>query len=56
MINYLLKSNGNAFRKMLEGIKLGTKWQNAIQDAFGATPEGLTAAFGRSVGIPNLQP
>ena len=56
MVNFLLKSNGMKFRKMLDAIKLGTKWQDALEDAYGATPAKLTAAFGRSVGIPNLQP
>jgi hypothetical protein len=56
MVNFLLKSNPKNFRKMLDAIKLGTKWQDALADAYGVTPAELTVAFGRSVGIPNLQP
>ena len=56
MVSFLLKSNAKAFCKMINSIKMGTKWQDALQDAYRATPAELTAAFGRSVGIPNLQP
>ena len=56
MVNFLLKSSGRSFRKMLDAIKMGTKWQVALKDAYGVTPAELTTAFGRSVGIPNLQP
>ena len=56
MVDFMLKSDGKAFRKMLDAIKHGTKWQDALKDAYGVTPAELTAAFGKSVGIPNLQP
>ena len=36
---------------MLDAIKLGTKWQDALKDAYSVTPADFTAAFGRSVGI-----
>ena len=47
MVNFLLKSNGKSFRKMLDAIKPGTKWQDALKDAYGVTPAELTAAYGR---------
>jgi hypothetical protein len=56
IVNFMLKSSGKNFRKMFDAIKMGTKWQDALKDAYGVTPAELTAAFGRSVGIPNLQP
>ena len=46
MVDFLLKSNGKAFRKMLDSIKL-VKWQDALKDAYGVTPAELTAAYGR---------
>jgi hypothetical protein len=56
MVGFLLKSDGKAFRKMLEAIKHGTKWEDALKDAYGVTPAELTTAFGKTVGIPNLHP
>ena len=56
MVNFLLKSDGKAFRKMLDEIKSGAKWQDALKTAYRVTPAELTAAYGRSMGIPNLQP
>ena len=56
MVNFLMKTSGKKFLKMFDAIKMGTKWPDALKDAYGVTPAELTAAFGRSVGIPNLQP
>jgi hypothetical protein len=56
MVSFLQKSNVKSFRKMVNSIKMGSKWQDALQGAYRATPAQLTAAFGQSVGIPNLQP
>lgn len=56
MTAFLMKSNPKGFRQMIDAIKQGTKWRQALKDAYGVTPAELTAAFGRSVGIPNLQP
>lgn len=56
MVNFMLKSDAESFRKMLDAIKQGIPWQKALKDAYGVTPAELTEAFGKSVGIPNLQP
>ena len=56
MVEFLLRSNGKSFRKMLDAIKQGTKWRAALKEAYGVTPAELTVAYGRTVGIPDLRP
>jgi hypothetical protein len=56
MVNFMQKTNAKSFRTMVDSIKMGTRWRDALKEASGVTPAQPTAAFGRSVGIPNLQP
>ncbi len=56
MTDFLLKTNSKAFRELLDGIKSGKKWEDALQESYGVTPAELTAQFGMSVGIPGLVP
>ncbi|MEN6457459.1 MAG: basic secretory protein-like protein [Thermoguttaceae bacterium] len=57
MIDYMLRSNPKGFRTLIEDIKLGVKWQKALQKSYRVTPEQLAQQFGEAVvGIPNLTP
>ncbi len=56
MTDFLLKTNSKAFRELIDGIKSGKKWEDALQESYGVTPAELTAQFGMSVGIPGLMP
>ena len=46
----------NRYRKLIEGIKAGTSWQESLQEAYGLSPEELVQVYGQSIGVPNLQP
>ena len=56
MVNFLLKSDHKAFRKLIDEIKLGQKWEDALKKTYRCTPQELTFQYGRSMGIPNLVP
>jgi hypothetical protein len=56
MVDFMLKTSGRSFRRLIDLIKTGTPWRDALRQSYGLTPEGLAAAYGRSVGIPNLKP
>lgn len=57
MVDFMLRSNPKGFKAMLDDIKSGVKWEEALKKRFKATPEELTQAFGTSVvGIPMLKP
>jgi hypothetical protein len=51
------KPHDNAsFRKLLEGIKEGTPWEQCLQEIYGMTPDELAERYGQYMGIPNLKP
>lgn len=56
MTTFLLRLGGDRYRNLIDGIKTGKPWQQALQDAYGLTPEQLTAQWGLSVGVPGLRP
>jgi len=56
MTDFLLKTDPKAFRELIDGIKSGKKWEDALQDSYRVTSAELTAQFGMSVGIPRLVP
>jgi hypothetical protein len=44
------------FHALLEGIKEGTPWVQALQQAYGMTPEELAQRYGEYVGVADLKP
>jgi hypothetical protein len=56
MVNFLLKYDRKAFRRLIDEIKLGAKWEDALQKTYRVTPQELARQYGRSMGIPNLAP
>ncbi|MBN1395024.1 MAG: hypothetical protein JW959_08370 [Pirellulales bacterium] len=57
MVEFMLRADPKAFRKMIDDIKSGVKWQDALKKNFKVTPEQLTQKFGMAVvGIPMLRP
>jgi len=57
MVDFMLRSNPKAFRAMIDEIKSGVKWEDALQKTFKVTPEELVQKFGAGVvGIPILRP
>jgi hypothetical protein len=51
----LIKANPEAFRWWVVSIKEGIDWQQGLRLAFGYSPPGLMQAYGRSVGVPQIQ-
>jgi hypothetical protein len=56
MVNFLLKCDRKAFRRLIDEIKLGAKWEDALHKTYRLTPQELAWQYGRSMGIPNLAP
>ena len=46
----------NPYRKMIEAIKLGMPWEEALQQVYKLTPAQLAQLYGQTIGIPDLQP
>jgi hypothetical protein len=44
------------YRKLIDGIKEGLPWEEALGEAYGMDPIQLARAYGQSIGIPDLQP
>ena len=56
MISFLLKSKPGGVGQMVNLIKDGTDWQDALKEVYNATPDQLVTAFGKTYNIPGLQP
>ena len=56
MTDFLIRSNPKAYREMVEGIKSGKKWEDALKDSYKVTPPELAARFGMAIGVPGLMP
>lgn len=57
MVDFMLRSNPKAFRALIDGIKSGEKWRDALKKTYGVTPAELTQKFGMAVvGVPMLRP
>ncbi|MHB1033126.1 MAG: hypothetical protein ACYC0Y_00650 [Pirellulales bacterium] len=56
LANFLLRSDPQRYRALLDGIKKGLPWQESLKKAYGATPEQLARQYGLSIGVPNLVP
>lgn len=57
MVDFMLRSDPKAFRGLIDGVKSGQKWQDALKKSYGVSPEELTQRFGMAVvGIPMLRP
>ncbi|MCA8999524.1 MAG: hypothetical protein KDA80_21190 [Planctomycetaceae bacterium] len=56
MVDLMIKESPDQFRLLFNGIKEGLPWRDSLMRAYGLTPEALTTAYGRSIGVPGLQP
>ena len=50
------KAAKSPYRMLMDGIKDGLPWEDALREAYGMTPLQLTQAYGQWIGIPDLQP
>ena len=53
---FLLQSNRQNYVRFIEALKDGMKWEEALKDAYRATPEELLAEYGRRINVPDLRP
>jgi hypothetical protein len=56
MTQFLVSTDANAYRGLITAIKEGYTWQEALELTYGITPEQLVSAYGRQLGLNNLQP
>jgi hypothetical protein len=53
---FLLQSSRQHYVRFIEALKDGMKWENALHDAYRATPGELLAEYGRRINVPDLRP
>jgi hypothetical protein len=53
---FLLQSSRKNYVRFIECLKDGIKWEEALQDAYRATPNELLTEYGRRIGVPDLGP
>jgi hypothetical protein len=54
LTEFMIRENRKGYIAFVNGIKDGMKWEDALAQKFGATPDDLAAAFGDSLRIRNL--
>jgi hypothetical protein len=53
---FLLQSNRQNYVRFIEALKEGMKWDQALKDAYKATPDELLREYGRRINVPDLKP
>jgi hypothetical protein len=53
---FLLQSNRQNYVRFIEALKEGMKWDEALKDAYGATPDELLREYGRRINVRDLKP
>jgi len=53
---FLLETNRESYVAFIEGLKEGLLWPQALQRAYGGTPEQLVIQYGQWIGVPDLRP
>jgi hypothetical protein len=56
LTEFMIKHDKAKYKTFIDGIKEGLTWEDSLRESYKATPEQLVTAFGKSVGIPDLQP
>ena len=56
LVEMLLRKDAARYRTLLTAIKEGHSSTDALQQAYGLSPEELILAYGRLAGVPNLRP
>jgi hypothetical protein len=54
LTEFMIRENRKGYIAFVNGIKDGMKWEDALAQRFGATPDELATAFGDSLRIRNL--
>ncbi len=53
---FLLQSNRQSYVRFIENLKEGMKWEEALRDAYGSTPEELLAHYARWINAASVTP
>lgn len=53
---FLLQSNRQSYVRFVECMKEGMKWEEALRDAYGSTPEEMLAHYARWIGVAEVRP
>jgi hypothetical protein len=56
LTTFMVRADQKKYVAFIDGIKEGKTWQESLKDSYDATPEQLVNEYGRSIGIPGLQP
>ena len=56
LITFMIETDRDRFKAMVNAIKDGKPWREALEEDYGTTVERLTAGFGRALGLPGLRP
>ena len=53
---FLLQASRDRYVHFIEALKEGMKWEEALDKAYGSTPEAMLAHYSQWVGVANLRP
>jgi hypothetical protein len=53
---FLLQTNRESYVRFIEALKEGMKWEEALRESYGSTPDMLLTHYGRSIGVADLRP
>jgi hypothetical protein len=56
LTEFLLQYDAQSYKQMIDDIKLGKPWQEALADAYQLTPAELAKNYGLWIGLPMLAP
>jgi hypothetical protein len=53
---FLLQTNRESYVRFIEALKEGMKWEEALRETYGSTPDELLTHYGRRIGVRELRP
>lgn len=53
---FLLAANRQDYVRFIELLKEGQKWEDALKNSYGNTPEEMLTQYGRAIRVPDLRP
>lgn len=53
---FLLQANRENYVRFIEALKDGMKWEEALKETYGSTPDELLAHYGRWINVADLRP
>jgi hypothetical protein len=52
----LIKTDAQAYRALIQGIKEGQTWEESLQDSYGLSSADLIQLYANQIGVPSLRP